>query len=70
MKLFRKKKFVFRRKEEQATGKMHDEELHILFSSLPVIRMNKSRSMIWTGYVTRMRKKRNACKILARKSDG
>jgi hypothetical protein len=32
--------------------------------------MFKSRRMRWAGHVARMRKKRNACKILVGKSEG
>jgi ribosomal protein S17E len=45
-------------------GKLHNKELHNLYSSPDIIRMIKSRGMRWTGYVTRMRAKKNAYKIL------
>jgi hypothetical protein len=32
--------------------------------------MIKSRRMIWTGHVTRMRAKRNACRIFVVKQEG
>jgi hypothetical protein len=47
--------------------KLHNEELHNLFSSPSIIRMMKSRRMIWAGHVERMREKRNAYRILVRK---
>jgi hypothetical protein len=34
--------------------KLHNEELHKLYSSSSTIRMTKSRRMRWTGNVTRM----------------
>jgi hypothetical protein len=34
--------------------KVHNEELHNLFSSPNIIRMIKSRRMRWTGHVARM----------------
>jgi hypothetical protein len=34
--------------------KLHDEELHDLYSSPNVIRMIKSRRMRWVGHVARM----------------
>jgi hypothetical protein len=34
--------------------KLHNEELHNLYSSLNIIRMIKSMRMTWTGHVARM----------------
>jgi hypothetical protein len=34
--------------------KLHNEELHNLYSSPNIIRMIKSRRMRWAGYVARM----------------
>jgi hypothetical protein len=50
--------------------KLHNEELHNLYSSPNIIRKIKSRRMRWTGYVARMGKKRNAYRILVGKSEG
>jgi hypothetical protein len=50
--------------------KLHNEELHNLYSSPNVIRMIKSRRMRWAGYVARMRTKRNAYRILVKKPEG
>jgi hypothetical protein len=47
--------------------KLHNEELHNLFSSQSIIRMIKSRRMRWTGHVARIRAKRNAYRILVGK---
>jgi hypothetical protein len=44
--------------------RLHNEELHNLYASPNVIRMIKSRRMRCTGHVARMRKMRNAYKIL------
>jgi hypothetical protein len=43
--------------------KLHNEELHNLYSS-PNIKMIKSRRMRLEGHVERMRAKRNAYRIL------
>jgi hypothetical protein len=40
--------------------KLHNEELHNLYSSPSIIRMIKSRKMRWAGNVARMGEKRNA----------
>jgi hypothetical protein len=41
-------------------GKLHNEGLHKLYCLPNVIRMIKSRRMIWTGHVPRMGWRRNA----------
>jgi hypothetical protein len=52
---------IFGLKRDEVTGgwrKLHNEELHNLYSSPSINRMIKSRSMRWTGQVARMREKR------------
>jgi hypothetical protein len=49
--------------------KLHNEELHNLYSSSNIIRMIKSRRMRGAGYVARMGAKRNACRILVGKPE-
>jgi hypothetical protein len=39
--------------------KMHNEELHNLYSSPSIIRVIKGRKMIWTGYVAHVEKNQN-----------
>jgi hypothetical protein len=43
--------------------KLHNEELHNLFSSPSIIRLIKSRRMRWVQHTARMGEKRNACVI-------
>jgi hypothetical protein len=50
--------------------KLHNEELHSLYSSPSIIRMINSRRMKWAGHVARMGEKRNAHRILVRKPEG
>jgi hypothetical protein len=50
--------------------KLHNEELHSLYSSPSIIRMMKSRRMKWAGHVARMGEKRNAYRILVGKPEG
>jgi hypothetical protein len=60
-------KRIFEPKKDEVTGgwrKLHNEELHNLYSSPSKIRMIKSRRMRWEGHVARMGEKRNACRIL------
>jgi hypothetical protein len=64
---------IFGPKRDEMTGgwrKLHNEELHSLYSSPSIIRMIKSRRMGWTGYVARMGNKRNAYRILVGKPEG
>jgi hypothetical protein len=44
--------------------KLHNEELHDLYSSPKIIRIIKSRRMRWAGHVKRMGEKRNAFRFL------
>jgi hypothetical protein len=44
--------------------KLHNEELHNLYSSPNITRIIKSRTMRWAGHVARMGEKRNAYRIL------
>jgi hypothetical protein len=40
--------------------KLHNDELHYLYSSPNIIRMIKSRRMRWAGHVAHMEEKRNS----------
>jgi hypothetical protein len=50
--------------------KLHNEELHNLYSSLRLIRIIKSRRMRWVGHVARMGEKRNVYRLLVGKPEG
>jgi hypothetical protein len=50
--------------------KLHNEELHNLYSSPSIIRVIKSRRMRWAGHAARMGERRNAYRILVGKPDG
>jgi hypothetical protein len=55
---------IFRPKRDGVTGgwrKLHNEELHNLYTSPSIIRIIKSRRMRWAGHVARMGEKRNVC---------
>jgi hypothetical protein len=48
---------IFGLKRDEVTGdwrKLHNEELHNLYSSSNIIRMIKSRRMGWSGHVARL----------------
>jgi hypothetical protein len=44
--------------------KLHNEELHGLYSSPSVVRVIKARRMRWVGHVARLGEVRGACNIL------
>jgi hypothetical protein len=50
--------------------KLHNEDLHNLYSSPSTIRILKSRRMRWARHVARMREKRNVCRLLVGKPEG
>jgi hypothetical protein len=57
---------IFVPKRDEVTGgrrKLHNEELHNLYSSPSIIRMTKSRKIRWAGHVARVEAKRNAYSI-------
>jgi hypothetical protein len=49
---------------------LHNEELHILYSSPNIIRQIKSRRMRWTGHMARMEEEGNVYKVLIGKPEG
>jgi hypothetical protein len=50
--------------------KLHNEELHDLYSSPSIIRIIKSRRMRWAGHVARMGEKGIAYRLLVGKPEG
>jgi hypothetical protein len=50
--------------------KLHNEELHEVYSSPTTVRMIKSRKMRWAGHVARMREGRGMYRILVGKPEG
>jgi hypothetical protein len=64
---------IFGPKRDRVTGgwrKLHNEELHNLYSSPSIIRIIKLRRMRWAGHVARMGEKRNMYRLLVRKPEG
>jgi hypothetical protein len=69
LKVFEKRvlRRMFGPKRDEMVGgwrKLHNEELHNLYSSPNIIRIIKSMRMRWVGHVARMEAKRNAYRIL------
>jgi hypothetical protein len=50
--------------------KLHNEELHNLYSSPDIIRQVKSRRMRWAGHVARIGHERKVYKVLVGKPEG
>jgi hypothetical protein len=64
---------IFGPKRYEVTGqwrKMHNKELHNLYSSPDIIRRIKPRRMRWAGHVARMGEGRNMYRVLVGKLEG
>jgi hypothetical protein len=64
---------IFGPKRDGLTGrwrKLHNEEIHNLYSSPSIIRIIKSSRMRWAGHVARMGEKRNVYMLLVGKPEG
>jgi hypothetical protein len=64
---------IFGLKGNEVTGgwrKLHNEELHNLYSSPCIIRIIKSRRMRWAEHVARMGENRNVYRLLVGKPEG
>jgi hypothetical protein len=53
-----------KREEDGSWRKLHNDELHSLYSSPNIVRVIKSRGMRWAGYVARMGEGRGVYKVL------
>ncbi|KAJ4429478.1 hypothetical protein ANN_21647 [Periplaneta americana] len=64
---------IFGAKRDEVTGewrKLHNKELHALYSSPNIIRNFKSRRLRWAGHVARMGESRNAYRVLVGRPEG
>jgi hypothetical protein len=64
---------IFGPKRDEVTGgwrMLHNEELHNLYSSPSIIRIIKSRRMMWAGHVARIGEEKNVYRLLAEKPEG
>jgi hypothetical protein len=64
---------IFALKRDEVTGgwrKLHNEELHGLYSSPSIVRVIKARRMRWAGHVACMGEVRGAYNILVGRSEG
>jgi hypothetical protein len=66
-------RIIFGPKRDEVTGewrKLHNEELHNLYSSPAIIRQIKSRQIMWAGHVARMGEDRKLYKVSVGKPEG
>jgi hypothetical protein len=59
-----------RREEDGSWRKLHNDELHNLYSSPNIVRVIKSRRMRWAGHVARMGEGRSVYRVLVRRPEG
>jgi hypothetical protein len=65
-----RKIFGPKREEDGSWRKLHNDELHSLYSSPNIIRVIKSRRMRWAGHVARMGEGRSVYRVLVGRSKG
>jgi hypothetical protein len=64
---------IFGPKRDEVTGgfkKLHNEELHDLYSSPNIVRVIKSRRIRWMGHVARMGEGRGVYRVFVGKPEG
>jgi hypothetical protein len=59
-----------KREEDGPWRKLHNDELHNLYSSPNNVRMIKSRRLRWAGHVARMREGRGVYRVLVGRPEG
>jgi hypothetical protein len=59
-----------KRKEDRSWRKLHNDELHSLYSSPNVVRVIKSRRVRWAGHVARMGAGRDVYRGLVGRPEG
>jgi hypothetical protein len=62
--------FGHKRKEDGSWRKLHNDELHSLYSSPNIVKVIKSRRMRWAGHVARMGEGRGVYRVLVGKPEG
>jgi hypothetical protein len=59
-----------KREEDGSWTKLHNDELHSLYSSPNIVRVIKSRMMRWAGHVARMGEGRSVYRVLVGRPEG
>jgi hypothetical protein len=65
-----RKIFGPKREEGGSWRKLHNDELHDLYSSPNIVRVIKSRRMMWAGHVARMGEGRGVYRVLVGRPEG
>jgi hypothetical protein len=65
-----RKIFGPKREEDGSWRKLHNDELHSLYTSPNIIRVVKSRRMRWAGHVACMGEGRSVCRVLVGRPEG
>jgi hypothetical protein len=65
-----RKIFGPKREEDGLRRKLHNDEIHSLYSSLNIVRVIKSRRMRWAGHVACMGVGTNVYRVLVRRPKG
>jgi hypothetical protein len=65
-----RKIFGPKREEDGSWRKLHNDELHSLYSSPNIVRVIKSRRMRWAGHVARMGEGRGVYRVLVGRPEG
>jgi hypothetical protein len=55
-----------KREEDGSWRKLHNDELHSLYSSPNIVRVIKARRMRWAGHVARMGEERGVYRVLVK----
>jgi hypothetical protein len=72
LRVFENKRRIFGPKRDEIIGerrKLHNEELHDLYSSPTILRVIKLTRMRWAGHVARMGDGRGGCRVLVGKPE-
>jgi hypothetical protein len=59
-----------KRKEDASWKKLHNDELHSLYSSPNIVRVIKSRRMRWAGHAARMGDGKSVYRVLVGRPEG
>jgi hypothetical protein len=72
LRVFENRVLIFgpKREEDRLWRKLHNDELHSLYSSPNIVRVIKSRRMRWAGHVAHMREERGVYRVLVGRPEG
>jgi hypothetical protein len=65
-----RKIFGPKREEDGSWRKLHNDELHSLYSSRNIVKVIKSRRMRWAGHMARMEEGRGVYRVLVGRPEG